>query len=320
MTSRSDETSAVHRLEMSFQSQGVTLAGTLHLPVSTPPYPAVLMLQGSGPADRDSDGYFPPIRDAFLSRGMAVYSYDKPGIGRSSGDWRHFALFDRAVQAQAAIRLLKEHALIDPHRVGVWGHSQGAWIVQLVASREGGLAFAISNSGPGISPREQDLYGVEHTMRADGKTADHVERAVAFVKALHEAAARGDDYATVSSALLQPAMDQPWSGYHAVNDAEDWALMCRFMAERYEPAEALARVRCPFLAIFGELDPLLPAHASAVIVGRALREAANPDVTIVIFPQANHRMLLPDSGRFAPGYLDLMVDWAEHRIEASLLS
>ena len=87
--------------------------------------------------------------------------------------------------------------------------------------------------------------GVDHTMRADGKTADHVERAVAFVKAPHEAAMRGDDYATVPSALVQPAINRPWSGDHTLGEAEDWDLMCRFMAERYEPAEALARVRCP---------------------------------------------------------------------------
>ena len=68
----SDNTSAARRLEMSFQSQGVTPAGTLHLPGSSPPHPAVVMRQGSGPADRDSGGYFPPIRDAFPSRGIAV--------------------------------------------------------------------------------------------------------------------------------------------------------------------------------------------------------------------------------------------------------
>jgi pimeloyl-ACP methyl ester carboxylesterase len=156
--------------------------------------------------------------------------------------------------------------------------------------------------------------GVDHTMRADGKTADHVERAVAFVKAPHEAAMRGDDYATVPSALVQPAINRPWSGDHTLGEAEDWDLMCRFMAERYEPTEALTRVRCPFLAIFGELDSLLPAHKSAVICGQALREAGNRDVTIVIFPQANHRILLPESEEFAPGYLDLLADWTARRV------
>jgi dipeptidyl aminopeptidase/acylaminoacyl peptidase len=300
--------------EISFDSHGATLAGTLHLPPGEAPHPAVVMLQGSGAADRDAGGYFRPIRDAFLSRGIAVYAFDKPGIGGSSGDWRHFALFDRADQAQAAISVLREHAAIDPRRVGVWGHSQGGWIVQIVASRTSDLAFAIANSGPAISPPAQDLYGVEHTMRTDGKSAEHVERAVAFVTALHAAAIRGDDYSTVFSALLQPALNQPWAGYHTLVDAEDWGMLCRFTAERYAPVEALARIRCPFLAIFGGLDRLLPADQCAEMCGRALREAGNPDATIVSFPQGNHRILLPAGGEFVPGYLDLLADWACRRV------
>jgi pimeloyl-ACP methyl ester carboxylesterase len=314
LNSASDENFSVHRQELGFHSQGVNLAGTLHLPASGPPHPAVVMLQGSGAADRDSGSYFPPIREAFLQRGIAVYSFDKPRIGGSSGDWRRFALFDRSDQAEAAITAVQEHVAIDPTRVGIWGHSQGGWIVQLVASRRRDLAFAIANSGPGISLREQDLYGVEHTMRADGKSVDHVEHAVAFVRALHAAALRHDDFATVSSALLQPALNEPWSGYHILADAADWGLMCRFAVERYEPAEALAQIRCPFLAVFGERDPLLPAHESAVICGKALREAGNPDATIVIFPQGNHRILLAESGEFVPGYLDLLADWAAQRV------
>jgi hypothetical protein len=65
--------------DLSFRWRNVELSGTLHLPDSRPPHPAVLMLPGSGPADRDCGGYFPPIRDVFLRRGVATYSFDKPG-------------------------------------------------------------------------------------------------------------------------------------------------------------------------------------------------------------------------------------------------
>ena len=60
------------------------------------------MMQGSGPADRDGNGYFPHIRDTFLSRGLATFAFDKPGIGASMGDWRDYALRGRAKQAVAA--------------------------------------------------------------------------------------------------------------------------------------------------------------------------------------------------------------------------
>jgi pimeloyl-ACP methyl ester carboxylesterase len=259
--------------ELAFTWRGLTLAGTLHLPAAPPPHPAVLMLQGSGPEDRDSGDYFPAIRAAFLSRGIAAYAFDKPGIGESTGDWRRYGLYDRADQAIAALALLRQHPAIDGERAGIWGHSQGGWLVQILAARLPGLAFAIANSGPGISLHAQNLYGVEHTMRAAGKPEGEIARAVAFIDALDAAAARGDDYATVERSLLAPAREEPWNTYLTIESEADWGLMLRFAAERHEPAEALAQVRCPFLAIFGALDPLLPAWESAQICGRALHEA-----------------------------------------------
>lgn len=73
------------QLELEFEWRGLRLSGGLWLPDGTPPYPAVLMLQGSGSSDRDNDGYFPPLRAALVARGLAVYAFDKPGTGRSEG-------------------------------------------------------------------------------------------------------------------------------------------------------------------------------------------------------------------------------------------
>lgn len=290
------------------------LAGTLHLPASSPPHPAVLMLQGSGPADRDSGGYFPPIRDTFLDRGIAVYSFDKPGIGGSSGDWRQYALAGRTDQALAAIALLRGHNEIDPRRVGIWGQSQGGWLVQMLAARLPDLAFAIANSGAAIGVEAQDRYGCEHTMRAEGKSKEQITRALAFIAAVHTAALRGDDYASVERRLLEASRGEPWYGYLAIDNAEDWGGMSRFVTERYEPAEALARACCPFLALFGALDVLVPAWESAAIYARALREAGNQDATIVVFPQGNHRILVPETGEFVTGYLDVLGDWVARRV------
>lgn len=304
----------MHTVDLRVPHAGYTLAGSLHLPASSQPVPAVVMLQGSGAADRDSGDFFPPIRNAFLSRGLAVYSFDKPGVGESTGDWRHIALFDQAVQAEAVIRALQAHPAIDAARVGLWGHSQGAWVTQIVASRRLDLPFAIANSGPAISPQEQDLYGVEHMLRDEGKSEADVARAVEFMKAIHAAAARRDDYTAVARDLLDAARGQPWASYLTFDGPDDWGLMLRFTAEAYDPVEALTSIRCPFLAIFGALDVLLPAHKSAELCSQALRAAGNPDATLAIFPRANHRMLLPGTLEFVTGYLDLLADWTAHRV------
>ena len=150
-------------------------------------------------------------------------------------------------------------------------------------------------------------------LREEGKSEVDIARAIEFMRAIHVAAERRNDYATVSRNLLDAARGQPWASYLTLDDAEDWGLVLRFFAERYIPVKALSRIRCPFLSIFGGLDVLLPAHKSAEIVSHALHAAGNPDVTIAIFPRANHRMLVPGTTEFVAGYLDLLADWAAQR-------
>ena len=306
--------SGTARHDIALAWHGITLAGTLHLPPAPPPHPAILMLQGSGPADRDADGYFPPIRDAFLRRGIATLAFDKPGCGGSTGDWRDYALAGRTDQSLAMLDWLRAHSAIDPARVGVWGQSQGGWLVQRLAARLPDLACAVANSGAAIGVEAQDRAGCAGTMRAAGKTEAEITHALAFIDALHAGALRGDDYAAVEAELLAPARVQAWYGYLALDDAADWAGFSRFVAERYAPEEALRRIRCPLLAVFGARDVLVPAWESAAIYDRALGEAGNRDVTLAIFPQGNHRIRIEETGAFCPGYLDLLGDWVARRV------
>jgi fermentation-respiration switch protein FrsA (DUF1100 family) len=149
--------------ELHFESGDATLVGTLHVPGGDGPYPALVMLQGSGDSDRDSNGYFPPIREHFLRRGLAVFSFDKPGCGASSGDWRRRALRDRA------------QLEIDARAVGLWGQSQGGWTVPLAAMLAPEIPFIIPQSCPSLTPDEQALYDAEQQLRG----ASLIERALA---------------------------------------------------------------------------------------------------------------------------------------------
>lgn len=299
-------------VELSVPWRGERLAGSLVLPrePATRP-PAVLMLQGSGPSDRDADGYFEPIRRAFLERGLAVCSFDKPGCGASSGDWRHHALHARSDQASTVLGALRDRDDVDGSRVGVWGHSQGGWLVQILAAA-GDPVFAISNSGPSIDVESQDLYGCEHTMRAAGRSEADIERAVGHVHRLHDAARRGLDFATVDDRILAPARGAPWSEYVSVTDADDWALTVAFVQEAYDPLPCLRAVRCPYLAVFGGRDTLVPAWSGACETGEAL--SACDDATVVVFPHGDHRIQLDGPLDFAHGYLDLLGEWAARRV------
>ena len=303
------------RRDISFPWNGLTLAGTLHLPPGDDLHPLVVMMQGSGPANRDCDDYFPPIRDAFLSRGIATYSFDKPGCGESTGDWRDHAIGERSDQVEAAIEALGALEDVDGTSIGVWGQSQGGWMAQMIAARRPDLPFAIANSGPSIGVERQDRYGCEHMMRSEGHTEDEIEQALKFITRLHEAAREGVEYATIEAELLADARGEPWYGYATVDDEADWRSGCRFVTEGYEPIEALTRIRGPFLAVYGGRDVLGPAWQSARDTGDALAEAGNRDATVVVFPDGDHR-IGSTGGGFVPGYLDLLADWIAVRAAA----
>lgn len=292
---------------------GLTLVGTLHLPDREGPYPVVVMIQGSGPSDRTSNGHFAPIQDAFLAGGIGTFAFDKPGCGESTGDWRDYALEARVDQILTALDAVHEHPMVKADRTGVWGHSQGGWLVQMLASRLPNLPFAIANSGPSINIADQDTYGCEHTMRAEGHSEADIERALTFVNQVHTAARSGMSYEAVESQLLQAARSQPWYGYTTITDAADWQLACRFAKSEYEPIRAMGKIRVPYLAVYGGHDVLLPAWRSAEESGNALQRAGNPDATVVVFPRGDHRIQDASTGNFVKGYLDSLVDWTAHR-------
>ncbi len=236
--------------------------------------------------------------DAVLGRG-SVFLWPSPGALR-----RYVAALER----------LRAAAGIDGRRVGVWGHSQGGWLVQILAARNPDLSFAVTNSGSAAGIERQDHYGWEQTLRAEGAADQDIAAALAFLRSVQEAARRGDDFAAVEERLVRHARGQPWYGYLELEDADDWGHERRFIQEAYQPIEALAHVRCPFLAVFGALDVLVNVWESAQLCGQALRDAGNPDATVVVFPQGNHRIQLEETRQFVPGYLELLGDWALHRV------
>ena len=299
-------------LELSFNWEGLGLAGALHLPAGGGPHPAVLMAQGSGPADRDSGGYFCPIRQTFLDQGIATFAFDKPGCGASAGDWRHYGLDERADQLVGAIELIRGHETIDSERVGIWGHSQGGWLVQRLA-RTPTLAFAIASSAPSISVQQQILYDVTLTIRNRGHGEEDTRDAIALTKAIQNAAAAGVSYEAVRDDLLAPASRHGWyEDFPAITDVDDWRHLQMLCASAHDPVADLERVACPFLALYGGLDELLPPWRGAKQSGKALAESPCDDATVVVFPTGDHR-LQDDDGAMVPGYLNLLGDWAATR-------
>jgi pimeloyl-ACP methyl ester carboxylesterase len=308
------------RRELNVVSGDATLAGTLHLPDGAGPHPALVMLQGSGAADRDGDGYFTPIRDHLVAHGLAVYSYDKPGCGASTGDWRLRTMHSRAREALDAVALLRAQPELDARAVGLWGQSQGGWVAPLAATRAPELPFIVAQSATHMPPNAQDLYNVEHSMRHDGHTEPEIARGLAYIRAIHTAAEEQWPWARVATEVVGPARDAPWWPYYAIANATDWEFVLRWEREGFDPTATLEQMTCPLLALFGELDVLIPAAESAAGVARALAVAGNADATIHVFPGVNHRLKDAATGAFPPDYLPLLTDWLQERVRRARVS
>lgn len=298
----------------------LVLAGTLHSPAkgSVQPIPALVMLQGSGPEDRESSGYFAPIRAAFLTAGLAVLSWDRPGVGESDGSWTDQTFFDRAREAEAGLQFLRARADIDARRTGIWGHSQGGWIGPLVASRDPELSFLIVNSGPGVNAHEQDLYGIEHRLRVQGASEHEIDDALVFMHAIHEAAQAGVSFEQVSVRSLKPAEGTAGGTYFGDISPELWRFLSLNAQQMFEPVDALSHISCPTLALFGEHDDLVPVARSVAIFERAFARPDAPPLTIRVFPRANHRIGVGDGVAFATGYLETMTEWLHARLPEQL--
>lgn len=301
-------------IEFGFAHQSVTLAGTLYCPAAPPPWPVLVMLQGSGPADRDGDGFFVPIREDLIAAGIAVLSWDKQGIGGSAGDWRSQTLVDRADEASAALAWLRGQPSVDATRIGVWGHSQGGWVGPLVAAREPDIAVLVIHSGTGVTVEEQDYFGLEHTLRAGGAGEQEVAQGHDFMRALHAAAVSATPFDQVRAEIIEPAMGHPWLNYFGPLDPEEWHFLVLNLSQPLDPLWALRRVRCPALAVFGERDVLIPVDRSI----RILKETfTGPELRIHVFPGANHRLQVGDPPHFAPGYFAITTGWIARHIGAS---
>lgn len=261
----------------------------------------------------------------FASQGVAALTYDKRGVGASGGDFRKVPFMDLCGDGLAAVAFLKARSDIDPHRIGVWGLSQGGWLGPLAASQSRDVAFVIAVSGPGVSPGEQMIFYYGSQLRNQGLSEPAIGAASVLRRRVWQYLATGKDYAGAKAALVQ-ARSQPWfaalqaqeDGLFAQSDADildkpETRSHIWFRLElNYDPGAALRKLSVPALFVFGDKDELVPVTKSVEVIRSVLSDGGNPDFTIKVFPGADHVIFVTDAhgGRdYAPGYREAMRDW-----------
>jgi len=276
----------------------VVLAGTIWLP-DRDPLGGVVMHPGSGPSSRTNDGYFTTLGRELLAAGYAVSSYDKRGVGESTGRWE-----DAPIETQAGdlIAALGELASIDQLAglpVGVFGHSQGGWVALDAASRERAIDFVILNSGPAVSPAVQERFSAQQTLIASGADEVMMERGLARYDLSTRLARARTPYSAI--APRHEELDP-----HVPTD--EWAWHFWMSILDFEPRKSLVDVHVPILALFGEEDRIVPVEESLSI----LRSLVPPTrLEAHVFEGADHRIQIGHPPQLAPGYVETVIHFLE---------
>jgi hypothetical protein len=289
--------------EITFQSGEFTIVGDLRTPSGTGPFPVILFVHGSGPADRTFFGYYLPIMERMLGAGYAVYSWDKPGTGESTGqvDGSPRVVHQRAQIVLDAIKVMKAHPNIDHRRIGLWGISQASYVMPLALSLSKDIAFMICVSCGGMSGRDQGAY--LNTLQSicagvPEEQADELKRLLSeFDKArTYETYAGYVHYRETLDALAGIASVAPETSNREVIPEEAWQANNPEIEDWWNPIGVIEQTTIPVLAIFGDKDPNGDPIQGAFAWRKALERAGNPNFRVELLPGVGHAMEKSQTG------------------------
>jgi uncharacterized protein len=298
------------QVEVSFENPAahVRLAGTFSLPKGAGPFPAIVLVSGTGQNTRDEDVYghkvFLVLADALNRRGVAVLRYDKRGVGGSTGGYDQATTADFASDARAAVDWLKTQAKVDRTHIGVLGHSEGGVIAPMVAAQDRDVAFVIMIAGPAVRGDRLFVLQSALTAQAYGAPEDYVSRRRVFDEKLYTAVTTaptpGESLTRARTitdqGLAEKLIDPQEAASLPADTTNPW--MRYFLV--YDPAPTLKRLTAPILALNGSLDLQVPAKENLTVVREALKN--NKDATILELPGLNH--LLQDAATGSPAEYD----------------
>lgn len=259
---------------------GRVLGGIWRRPITGRAMSAVLLISGSGPQDRDGSrpdvpGYAPQreLADSLSRRGVAVLRLDDRGIGASTGPFLGATTLDFARDASLAIRWMRAQPDVDPSRITLVGHSEGALVAMLAAAADSTIHGVVLMGAPSRSGRDVARWQRRAFVAADPTTWPPSER--------DRVLARAD------SSAEHAATHDPW--------LRTWFAL--------EPRTTARLVRGDVLLLHGETDRQVPVQQADELAS-AFRAGVARSVTVERFPSTDH-LLLEDPDGDPRGYARL---------------
>ena len=310
---------------------GIKLAGTMTMPRGGGPFPAVVLLTGSGPQNRDEELFshrpFLVLADYLTRQGIAVLRADDRGVGSSTGDFSRTTTGDFADDALAGIEFLKGRKEIDPKRIGLLGHSEGGMIGPIAATRSPDVAFLVMLAGPGQKFGDVVTFQILLGAKIQGAGEERLTLMRSWYERLYAILAEDTDNAVAGkkirelhatlSAEEKEKLGLPDSRIDGVIEGQlrPW---WRY-AMQYDPKVTLKKVKCPVLALNGEKDMQVNAKKNLPIIEEALKAGGNTRFTVKELPGLNHIFQTAQTGAeseyikieetMSPVALQTVADW-----------
>jgi uncharacterized protein len=316
--------------------------GTLTLPkTSGGPFPAVLLITGSGQQNRDEEiaGHKPflLLADYLTRRGIAVLRVDDRGMGGSTGEVKMATTADFVEDGKAGVKFLNNRKDIDPTQIGLIGHSEGGIIAPIVASQSKDIAFIVLMAGSGVPGDELLLEQNKLVRAAAGESKLVIDVQVKLLATIMPIAKKEGDPKVAQKLMLEEFAKMK----DKAGDEEKKELIKRENTDlkglteslsspwmRYflalDPRLALRKVQCPVLAIIGQKDTQVPYRPNLDEIAKALKEGGNKDFTCKDLPNLNHLFQTCKTGgvgeyatieeTIAPVALETVAEWIEGRL------
>ena len=322
--------------EVTFENReaGITLAGTFTRPEQGAPFPAVILIHGSGNLDRDEtlQGHKPflVLADHLTRRGFAVLRYDKRGVGTSQGS-RGAATVELATDAMAAFAYLKTRADVRKNQIGMIGHSEGGAIAPMCAAQVKDVAFLVLLAGPGLPGKDILMGQLEAFPRAEGTPEEEIKKnlelnveilnILASAAEADEASAKMRDVLEKNSYFkTEQERKNPGLQKEAVKTNIRVMLMPAYRAwVKFDSRTYLEHVTVPVLALNGEKDLWVNPKRNLPEIEASLRKAGNQKFRVLELPGLNHAFQHAKTGTMAeirmieetiaPEVLGLIADW-----------
>lgn len=325
--------------DIAFKSGRILLAGTLTTPKTEGIYPAVILLTGNGPQDRDEDIFgfkiFRIIADYLARKGFAVLRYDDRGVGGSTGNTMLSTTEDFSNDALAAIEFLKKQNNIDRTKIGLLGHSEGAQIAELAVVNSKDVSFIVLLSGNGVDGGKLLIEQQKLILKANGVADSLITQNLELQNKINYALANDIDiydlrkdikaFAEKDYAGLNKEVKNSIQNKEAYINSNVQSQITVFNNPwfryyvKYDPVPTLEKIKIPVLMLFGELDLQFPPSINKQRMEEALVKAGNKNFKSIVFPKSNHLYQEAKIGspteyselkkEFVPGFLETIGNW-----------